>query len=368
MFHSNAPSSFGASITRTQGRSVIHNDENAMAMPLLSSKNMIMHMNMNTNMNLHLHLRNKSKSGTRSGALRTHNSNSNAKINANSNVNNNVNSNVNVNANSNSKPSFANMNAKTPLKNRNSTNTRRRALGDISNRKGTANGNANGNGNGFGGIHMNIHADAKSNTCSENSKETHVHHVPVSIYTPHKRSETKRSSDININTNGLKQNTSMNTFPSSTTHTRTHTRTRTGKRKHISFAIHTSSELTPNDHTCGSRATRTRTRTPPEREILGNNTNRGCFSIDVDEGLDAIRAIHEQDRYNAMNNLKHHIMSEDELGHHAVQEALSHLEHVDDDVLQSHLMFDEYNDLFGGSLDDNEDEDDLIANSDDISI
>ena len=352
MFHSNAPSSFGASITRTQGRSVIHNDENAMAMPLLSSKNMIMHMN--TNMNLHLHLRNKSKSGTRSGALRTHNSNSNA--------------NSNVNANSNSKPSFANMNAKTPLKNRNSTNTRRRALGDISNRKGTANGNANGNGNGngFGGIHMNIHADAKSNTCSENSKETHVQHVPVSIYTPHKRSETKRSSNININTNGLKQNTSMNTFPSSTTHTRT--RTRTGKKKHISFAIHTSSELTPNDHTCGSRATRTRTRTPPEREILGNNTNRGCFSIDVDEGLDAIRAIHEQDRYNAMNNLKHHIMSEDELGHHAVQEALSHLEHVDDDVLQSHLMFDEYNDLFGGSLDDNEDEDDLIANSDDISI
>ena len=256
------------------------------------------------------------------------------------------------------------MNAKTPLKNRNSTNTRRRALGDISNRKGTANGNANGNGNGFGGIHMNIHADAKSNTCSENSKETHVHHVPVSIYTPHKRSEKKRSSNININTNGLKQNTSMNTFPSSTTHTRT----RTGKKKHISFAIHTSSELTPNDHTCGSRATRTRTRTPPEREILGNNTNRGCFSIDVDEGLDAIRAIHEQDRYNAMNNLKHHIMSEDELGHHAVQEALSHLEHVDDDVLQSHLMFDEYNDLFGGSLDDNEDEDDLIANSDDISI
>ena len=340
MFHSNAPSSFGASITRTQGRSVIHNDENAMAMPLLSSKNMIMH------------LRNKSKSGTRSGALRTHNSNSNANSNVNS----------NVNANSNSKPSFANMNAKTPLKNRNSTNTRRRALGDISNRKGTANGNANGNG--FGGIHMNIHADAKSNTCSENSKETHVQHVPVSIYTPHKRSEKKRSSNININTNGLKQNTSMNTFPSSTTHTRT----RTGKKKHISFAIHTSSELTPNDHTCGSRATRTRTRTPPEREILGNNTNRGCFSIDVDEGLDAIRAIHEQDRYNAMNNLKHHIMSEDELGHHAVQEALSHLEHVDDDVLQSHLMFDEYNDLFGGSLDDNEDEDDLIANSDDISI
>ena len=344
MFHSNAPSSFGASITRTQGRSVIHNDENAMAMPLLSSKNMIMHMHMN----LHLHLRNKPKSGTRSGALRTHNSNSNV--------------NSNVNANSNSKPSFANMNAKTPLKNRNSTNTRRRALGDISNRKGTANGNANGNG--FGGIHMNIHADAKSNTCSENSKETHVQHVPVSIYTPHKRSEKKRSSNININTNGLKQNTSMNTFPSSTTHTRT----RTGKKKHISFAIHTSSELTPNDHTCGSRATRTRTRTPPEREILGNNTNRGCFSIDVDEGLDAIRAIHEQDRYNAMNNLKHHIMSEDELGHHAVQEALSHLEHVDDDVLQSHLMFDEYNDLFGGSLDDNEDEDDLIANSDDISI
>jgi len=110
MFH-NAPSAFGASINRTPGRSIIHNDENAM-----SSHNQ-----------LKSHSSKKSQGGGLGGgggggALKS--------------------------LNTNLKPSFANMNAKTPLGKASSTNTRRRALGDISNRKGSGTGTGTGGGDG----------------------------------------------------------------------------------------------------------------------------------------------------------------------------------------------------------------------------
>ena len=175
MFHNNS-SSFGTSITRTPGSSMIHNDENAMSM----------------SSNLHSH---KSLSSKKQG--------SNTLI---------------------SKPSFANMNAKTPL-NKKTTNTRRRALGDISNRKG------GGTDSGFHG------ANSKRNGADGGGKSGKEKGTDIFIDTPHKISDKSKPRNAN---NVKIQKSNHQKLPSSTT--------RTGgggaKKKQVSFAIHTSSDLT----------------------------------------------------------------------------------------------------------------------------
>ena len=163
MFH-DASSSFGpsTSLSRTAvpSQSLIHNDENA-----------------NTFSKQHTNLKNHASSNTNS----------------------------NIKQNSSSKQTFASMNAKskTPL------NTRRRALGDISNRKNEGSAALN-NGTGKG---------SKSNTKSKSTG--------FSIYTPHKEGNNVKKG---LAPSSLQQTSKK--FPSSTV-----------KKKTVSFAIHTQPDL-----------------------------------------------------------------------------------------------------------------------------
>ena len=163
MFH-DASSSFGrsTSLSRTAvpSQSLIHNDENA-----------------NTFSKQHTNLKNHASSNTNS----------------------------NMKPNSSSKQTFASMNAKskTPL------NTRRRALGDISNRKNEGS-DATNNGTGKA---------SKSNTKSKSTG--------FSIYTPHKEGGNVKKG---LAPSSLQQTSKK--FPSSTV-----------KKKTVSFAIHAQPDL-----------------------------------------------------------------------------------------------------------------------------
>ena len=114
-------------------------------------------------------------------------------------------SNTNSNSNSNngaSKASFANTTTKTPFK-KSATNSRRRALGDISNRKGNNGNGGLNNGNGNGGL------GRKSNAGKG------------------------KDISVNINVNQSVRKTIKKKVPSSAI-----------KKKSVSFVIHTASDLT----------------------------------------------------------------------------------------------------------------------------
>ena len=83
---------------------------------------------------------------------------------------------------------------------------------------------------------------------------------------------------------------------------------------------------------------------------------------DIEEALHAIRAIHEKDDVKIM------AFVDDGLGQGAIDAVALQFEDVDEDVLQSYLMFDEYKGL-DLELDIGEDEqDDLLLRIDDLSI
>lgn len=276
----------------------------------------------------------------------------------------------NTNSNSNNgalKASFANTTTKTPFK-KSATNSRRRALGDISNRKGN-----NGNG-GLNNSNGNVGLGRKSN--AGKGKDT----------------------SVNINVNQSVRKTIKKKVPSSAI-----------KKKSVSFVIHTTSDLTSDAEVVRkeikdkvktiqsnkqesslkqrSKAGLSRRdleevedielsagRTGEQERKLLDEADHLDLSIDVEEGLEAIRQLREQERVGVLNHLKHPFPV-NERGDDAILEALAQLEHVDDDILQSHLMFEEYNEVLGGpfgnlevdNLDDHL-EDDLIAHLDDISL
>lgn len=110
-----------------------------------------------------------------------------------------------------------------------------------------------------------------------------------------------------------------------------------------------------------------------EQKLMEDNLDDVNLSIDVGEGLDAIREMKEQGKRDAMKNLRNP-MSEEELklDHDAVLEALMHIEYVDDDILYAHSMIEEHDNVFGSPLGgikgDDEDLEHLIGCIDDISL
>ncbi len=171
------------SLTRTQ-RQVIHNNENAISTS-----------SMNGNL---LH-----KSSSKNVALGPH---SNRKSNKNGIY-----------------PS-SDANVKAVLKTVRGTNSRRKALGDISNRKGAA----------FGSTHV----DASSNVKSKKKNETNI-----SIYTPHKDLVGKKASKHQSSGLSRKTRTEKNVYPSSNR-----------KKKNVSFAIHTNSDDKTNVNEISNKA------------------------------------------------------------------------------------------------------------------
>ncbi len=90
------------------------------------------------------------------------------------------------------------------------------------------------------------------------------------------------------------------------------------------------------------------------------------FETNIDEGVGIIHAIRQEDKEKKMNNLRRHMS--DEVEHYAALDTLINFEHVDDDVMESHLLFEDYNNLFEQSLENSVVEEELIADIDEISI
>jgi hypothetical protein len=302
MLHNNGASFGPSSVTRTPGRSMIHNEnENS------------------------LYARSKQPLGTNK-----HNSKSSLK-------------------------------AKTPL-NGKTTNSRRRALGDISNRKG-------------GGASSGFHSVKAKNTSKD-----------IFIYTPHEEAENPKAKNPIVQPTNKKWNVGDDDGP---------------KKKQVSFSIHSnlgsdnvaqkkSSKQATGDRTLRKSKSGLRKRGDKhiyseeielpagrtwddERARLGDRLDDLNLSIDIDEGLDAIRYIKEQEKRNCVNILEKPY-NEEELkkSEDSLLAALKEIEFVDDDAINIYSTFEERGNEFRyslGSIEDVEDNlEQLIDGIDDISL
>ena len=219
MFHNNGASNL-MSRTPLSGRSVIHNDENA----ILRSQPLS-----------HKHASSKN-ANTSSRKLHSI-----------------------------SKPSFASQHTKTPLSNK-TKHTRRRALGEISNRKEASNSNGNAPGS--------LGTNSQRKGGGKNASSIRIESASdILIYTPSKSSEVAKAKNVAT----VKAQTKNHQTRSSANHSEA------VRKKQVSFTIHTDSDLTSNADTEQENKSINR-----NKEVSATNTKPSLKTKDPENDMDDI--------------------------------------------------------------------------------